>query len=162
VLFYGLEHLLAWSRPGDSGDAEGDGGPEGLAFWLHVAGFCAYGWLLAYLLVRRLDEGTLPVLLYGVAVALHLLSVSHSLRREYTAAYDGAASKLLALAPLLGWAVGCVWDVHRPLVALGTGFIAGAVVMNSAVMELPREKEGRFLPFVLGALLYATLLVFVG
>jgi hypothetical protein len=30
--------------------------------------------------------------------------------------------------------------------------------MNTTVMELPSEKEGRFTPFVLGSLLYAIFL----
>jgi hypothetical protein len=41
------------------------------------------------------------------------------------------------------------------------GLVSGSVVMNSMVMELPREKEGRFWPFVFGALVYTLLLALV-
>ena len=41
-------------------------------------------------------------------------------------------------------------------------FISGAVIMNSALMELPSEKDGRFLPFVLGGVLYGLLLLPLG
>ena len=38
-------------------------------------------------------------------------------------------------------------------------FVSVAVIMNSAVMELPSEKDGRFWPFVMGGLAYALLLL---
>jgi len=41
-------------------------------------------------------------------------------------------------------------------------FISGAVIMNSAVTELPSEKDGRFGPFLAGGLIYAALLLPLG
>jgi hypothetical protein len=38
-------------------------------------------------------------------------------------------------------------------------FISGAIIMNNAIMELPSEKDGRFLPFMLGGLVYGLILV---
>jgi hypothetical protein len=52
-------------------------------------------------------------------------------------------------------------EVPRPSLITGLGLISGGVVMNSMVMELPREKEGRFWPFVVGALVYTLLLALV-
>jgi len=39
-------------------------------------------------------------------------------------------------------------------------FVAGGVVMTSMHEELPREREGLFWWFTLGAVAYATLLMF--
>jgi hypothetical protein len=44
-------------------------------------------------------------------------------------------------------------------VALLLAFVSGAVIMNSLIMELPEGKDGRFLPFVAGGILYALLLL---
>jgi hypothetical protein len=33
------------------------------------------------------------------------------------------------------------------------------VVINSAIMELPTERDGRFLPFLAGALIYGIILL---
>jgi hypothetical protein len=41
------------------------------------------------------------------------------------------------------------------------GIISGSVVMNSTIAELPKEKEGRFLAFLIGAILYASILLMV-
>jgi hypothetical protein len=39
------------------------------------------------------------------------------------------------------------------------GFIAGSVIMNTIIAELPKEKEGRLLYFFLGAVFYTGLLI---
>jgi hypothetical protein len=41
------------------------------------------------------------------------------------------------------------------------GFVSGAVIMNSMIMELPSEKEGKFIPFLLGGIVYAWLLLMI-
>jgi hypothetical protein len=45
------------------------------------------------------------------------------------------------------------------VLALLLTFVSGAVIMSSAVMELPSEKDGRFWAFVMGGLAYALLLL---
>ena len=49
--------------------------------------------------------------------------------------------------------------IPKTVVVTCLGLISGGVVMNSMVMELPTEKDGRFWPFVVGAAGYAALLV---
>jgi len=39
------------------------------------------------------------------------------------------------------------------------GFVTGAVIMNSMIMELPREKEGKFGAFLLGGITDTVLLL---
>jgi hypothetical protein len=39
------------------------------------------------------------------------------------------------------------------------GLVSGGVIMNSTIMELPHEKEGKFWAFVLGAVLYAAIML---
>ena len=56
------------------------------------------------------------------------------------------------------------WQAALPpgIIALLVAFVSGAVVMNSAIMELPTEKDGRFLPFLAGALIYGVILLPLG
>jgi len=148
LVFYGLDHLR--ERLLDS-IAEGE---DRVAFRVHVGGFAAYVGLTSYLLVRSLEETATSTALYAVAIAFHLLAVDHSLRDEHGAAYDRIGRFLLAGMALVGWAIGLLVGLPRSLVALLLAFLSGAVIMNSAVMELPSEKDGRFLPFLTGGLLY--------
>jgi hypothetical protein len=48
------------------------------------------------------------------------------------------------------------------VVALLVAFLSGAVIVNSSLMELPSDKDGRFLPFLAGGLLYALILLPLG
>jgi hypothetical protein len=50
-------------------------------------------------------------------------------------------------------------DFPKPIVAILLGLVAGAVIVNTLIGELPREKEGRFFPFVFGAFFYTALLL---
>jgi hypothetical protein len=156
LAFYGLDHLREQLL--DSA-AEGEGRQ---AFRVHVGGFAAYVGLTSYLLVRSLEETVTSTALYVVAIAFHLLSVDHSLREEHGAAYDRTGRFLLAGMAVLGWGTGLLVDLPRPLVALLLAFLSGAVIMNSAIMELPSEKDGRFLPFLAGGLLYGLALLPLG
>jgi hypothetical protein len=61
---------------------------------------------------------------------------------------------VLAGACVLNWGAGLVLAVPPFVSALLLAFVSGAVIVNSAIMELPSEKDGRFWPFVMGGLSY--------
>ena len=41
----------------------------------------------------------------------------------------------------------------------GAAFIAGAIILNVLKEELPEERQSRFIPFILGVVLYGALLL---
>jgi hypothetical protein len=59
----------------------------------------------------------------------------------------------------VGWAIGTFAPASPATMFTLVGLVSGGVVVNSMIMELPQEKEGRFWPFVLGAAVYALLLL---
>ncbi len=156
LVFYGLDHLRAHLR--ESPEAA----RFGLSFKLHVGGFAAYAGLVSYLLVNSLGETPTDTGLYAVAIAFHFLSVEHALRREYGAAFERSGRFVLAGMCLLGWAVGLLFALPPYALALLVAFLSGAIIMNSLIMELPSEKDGRFLPFVSGGVAYGLLLLPLG
>lgn len=156
LAFYGLDHLRTHLRD-DSGEGEG-----GLSFRLHIGGFAAYASLMAYLLVNNLEETPVSTGAYAVAIAFHFLAVTHSLREEHRSAYDRLGRFVLAGAILLGWVIALLAPLPQYAVALLLAFVSGAIIMNSTIMELPSEKDGRFLPFLAGGLIYGLILVPLG
>jgi len=154
--FYGLDHLRA-----RLGEGEGEG-REQASFRLHLAGFGAYVALLAYLLVRDPFESTALLALYAVTIAVHLLGVDHSLRLEHGPAYERSGRFVLAGMAAFGWVLGLVIALQPVVTASLVAIISGAIIMNSAIMELPPEKDGRFVPFVTGGMVYGALLMLVG
>ena len=161
VFFYGLEHLIHWSRK--AGVPRGSTGGEQAevpvpVIVLEFGGFAVYVALVSYLLVHGVTRQNEQLALYGSAMGLHFLGVEHALRREHAAAFEGVGRYLLAASAVAGWGIAALTEVSKPAVLTALGFISGGVVMNSMVMELP-GKDGRFWPFVLGAFAYATLLL---
>lgn len=157
VVFYGLEHMVLASRTRGrlhAGDGAGDA-----VYWLEVAGFAAYSSLIGYLLVGRAVAGGLALALYTAAMALHFYVVGHSLREEHGRAYDRAGRWVLALSVLAGWFVGAITHVSEAFLAPLFALVVGGVVITSMKAELPREGEGQFWPFCLGAAGFALLLL---
>ena len=154
MLFHGLEHMLVRMKSAEEKTRD-------LASVLHIAGFAVYAWLISYLLVRSIEREPVPTALYAIAMGLHFLAIDHALRREHASLYEGAGKNVLALAALAGWAVGLLTELHKPTVITLLGILSGAIIMNSMIMELPREKEGKFVSFLCGGLFYAGLLLHV-
>ena len=157
VLFYGLEHMVLTSRVrgrADAGDGMGDP-----VYWLEAGGFALYTWMIGYLLVERARIGGVALLLYGAAMAFHFFMIDHALREEHGGAYDRAGRWILAASVLAGWLAGTTTQMSDPWLARLFAFVAGGVVITSMKAELPREGEGRFWPFCLGAAAYALLLM---
>ena len=55
---------------------------------------------------------------------------------------------------MLGWALGLLFAMPQRFLVLFLAFISGAIIVNSTIMELPSEKDGRFLAFMTGGVVY--------
>ena len=153
LLYYGLAHLSQYFRRSANKEFSLQ------AFRLDVGGFAIYVWLMSYLLVNSLEETSYSTYLYGLAIALHFLTLDHALRHEYGAVYDSKGRFLLAGMAVLGWITGVffAWPpyVLAPLVA----FTSGGIIVNSMLGELSHDRDGRFVPFLFGGLIYGLVLL---
>ena len=102
VLYYGLEHLVKWSRVTGRRNSPDYGGSDPV-FLLHIGGFALYGWLVSYLMVRSISETPIPILLYTLAMGLHFLALDNALGREHGNLYARPGRQILAAAVLAGW-----------------------------------------------------------
>lgn len=153
LVFYALDHL----RPSDE-SAVSPGAPE-RAFKLHIGGLSVYVWLLGYLLVHNPEESPTAIALYAIAISVHLLATDHDLRQEYGKVYDRHGRYVLAAMALLGWGSGMLVHLPEVIVPMILAFVSGGIIVNSLIMELPTEKDGRFKPFILGGLVYGIVLL---
>jgi hypothetical protein len=158
LLFYGLDHLRARSKAREA--ASGDGAPHlGPSFRLHVGGFAVYVGLVSFLLVQGIEGSQKSLSFYALAMTAHFLSVEHSLHHEHGRAYERVGRIVLAAAALAGWGVALLVRVPHAALAPATAFVSGGVIMNSSIMELPTDKDGRFLPFLAGGIVYGLVLI---
>jgi zinc transporter ZupT len=183
VAFYGLERLARGqgdrdeSSRGTESDrgretADENGGTDGSrepeneertsgnrgVFWIHVGSFAIYNALIGRLLGH---EQGLDLLTYTVAIGLHFLVNDVGLREIHGELYRRVGRWLLAGAILLGAAVGVVTEIREALFATVFAFVAGGIVLNVIKEELPEERASRFLPFAVGAVGYAIVLLLI-
>ncbi|HEX7079391.1 MAG TPA: hypothetical protein VF329_00050 [Gammaproteobacteria bacterium] len=151
LAFYGLLHFRKRVRAKSA-----EGGEA--AFRVDMAGWGCYVAIAAYLLSHTLDGTTASTLTYAVAIAFHLVAADHAFRREHGAAYAGKGRLVLAAAALAGWLLGVLVALPLTVTAAAVAFVSGAVIINSAVMELPAEKDGRFFAFAIGSAAYTVIL----
>lgn len=133
--------------------------PSRVALWLNVVGFAAYAWLLSYLLLHHFQEGASSMLLFAIAIALHLFGVDHGLHARHGAGYERFGRRVIAAACLAGWVSGALFTLPQDVLAFVVAFIAGAVIMNSSIMELPEGRDMRVIPFLGAGLAYGALLL---
>jgi hypothetical protein len=158
MLFYGLETMAARPSQGPEKSA-GEGGGEGAwRPWLHISGFAVYAWLLTYMMVWT-GKGTPTLCLFAVAMGMHILPIACSLSSRYQAVYDRRGAFLPALASMAGWASSLALDIPRPILLNLVAVVAGGVIVNAAIAELPKEKEGRYWYFLAGAAVYTAVLL---
>ena len=161
VVFYGLERSAKLSR-GRNRQAGQENIPSLGVFWVHIASFAVYNAIIGYLLLHREEKDTGSLLLYFFAMALHFVVNDHGLWQNYKTDYDRYGRWVLALAVIVGWGIGVVTELQELAIAVLLAFVAGGIILNILKEELPEEQESRFWFFILGAGVYATLLLLVG
>ena len=160
MLFWSLDHLVhrSRSRRKEEGRQVTRADTE---FLISLLGVALYAWIVTYLLRERVESGTHTVIPYATAMALHFVSLRHALRHEYGRLYDGFGKWILALFCFVGWVMALQVDLPATVVYPLLGFLAGSVIMSTTVGELPKEKEGKMWPFLVGGLAFAAILVLV-
>ena len=158
VILYGIQYFVLASRerrPHGETTAALDS-----TYLLHLAGYSAYSVLIGHLLTERSERGAVTLTIYTVAMALHFLIVDHSLFEEHGARYAGTGRALMAASVVAGWLIGAATHISPVTFARLFAILAGGVVITSLRAELPNQRQGRFWYFVLGAVLFAAILLF--
>ena len=159
VVFYGVEQFVKHSGnsrndrneedAGNGDDRGSDGSASDGVFWAHIGLFVLYNAFLGYVF---LHHETVPALLvFVVAVALHLSIVDADMREKHGAAYRTWGRWLLAGAVLVGTASGYLIQVSDVVFAALFAFLGGAILLNVFRGEFPERENSQFGAFVLGA-----------
>ena len=157
AFFYGLQRLVVNHR----GEVQEKGREKRLngLFWVHIGSFAIYNALIGYLLYQREEGPPNTLILFSVAMALHFIVNDYGLQELHHDTYRKVGRWVLVVAIVAGWAVGYVVEISEAAVALVVAFIGGGVILNVLKEELPEERKSRYWAFLLGAVLYAILLL---
>ena len=138
------------TRAASGSDRAGEG-----VFWLHIAGFAVANLLIGYLLLHREIPGAVSLVLYAVALGVHLLGSDYGLVQHHRELYDRRARWWLVGAVAAGWIAGVLIELPEAAISLISAFLAGSIVMNVMKEELPEGRDSDFGAFALGSLFYA-------
>lgn len=158
LAFYGLESLVTRPRPvaGNTGDHHRSESPW--LPWLHICSFALYTWLITFQ-IGRMGGNVASLCVFALAMGLHLAPIANRLRGEHSAVYEHRGAILLAISALAGWASGLALDLPSLLVLDMTAIVAGGVIVNAAIAELPKKGEASFWSFFFGVVGYTALLL---
>lgn len=157
AVFYGLERMAKRDRR-EPNPKSPHHEPRTSVFWLHILSFSIYNVLVGYLMHNRGAEiGELGF--FFVAIALHFLVNDFGLREHYRQTYQARGRWILAVAVLAGWLIGWITEVPEVVISMITAFLAGVIILNVMKEELPEERASSFRAFLLGAAVYAVILL---
>lgn len=155
IMFYSLEQWVHRSKHKPSVPDNTSAG----VFWLHIGTFGVYNALVGYLLVHREEPGIQSLIWYAVALGLHFLVNDYGLRKHHPDRYQQYGRYGLAMAVVVGWFIGIVFEVHALALALIFSFLGGSVILNVLKEELPADREGHIGAFIIGAMFSTVLLI---
>lgn len=159
LAFYGIERLIQREAIRRGTDDEED---EPGIYRVHLASFVVYNLVTGYLLVDRMrgeDAHGDGLLVFAVAMGLHLLITDFGLIESFRDGYLRLGRWLLSGAVLAGWAIGAATQLPELLVAMTMAALGGAVILNVLKEELPAERESRFWALLLGVAAFAVLVL---
>lgn len=156
MTYYAVEHAVKVSH---SGTVETSSVISRRVFWTQMAAFGLYNAIIGYLLLHRYESGVTTLVIFTLAMLLHLMVNDHALRELHQQDYHDFGRWLLAATVLGGWALGLVVDISEAALGLLFAFIAGAIILNVLKEELPRERQSKVWAFVVGATGYSVVLL---
>lgn len=159
TVFYGLERLAKESGQSTRNPSDGEKEQNLQVFWLHIASFSVYNFLIGYLLHNRAEYSTNSLMLFTIAMAFHLIVNDHGLEDHYRQAYEKRGRWILVAALVLGWLTGALTHIPEEYIGVIFSFIAGGVIMNVMKEELPQERDSNYMAFAAGVVFYSLLLL---
>jgi len=160
VLFYGLSRMISWSRL-TAGEADRESALEGIHYHLLAGSYALYVLVVSYLMAHEMEAGGGRLALYALAMGMHFLGLAYGLRRDNPSLYDSWGRHMLGGAAIVGWVVAVLLPVSEEVAYTMLGFVAGAVMLNTATSELPGHRDGRFFAFLLGSVVYTVVLLLI-
>jgi len=130
------------------------------AIKLIALGLPVYNFLIGDLIGAYGMKRGEPVILFAVVAAIHFIGLDHLFRAKFTRIYDETFRGLSIVALFAGWFTALAMPVQPEVLALGSSFLAGGIILVTTVSELPHVQTRRdFGAFSAGAVIVAALLL---
>ena len=121
-----------------------------IANTFHYTVHGAYSFLIGYVLVELSAHESVANLLITLILSLHLMGMNHLHRRTFRQGYDRVARWIYFLLILLGAGLGVFTELPGRFIDSMTSFLAGIILVNVMVEELPLGKLDRLAWYLIG------------
>ena len=131
-------------------------------FWLSLASYALFNFLVGYAVVDKDDPEVQPLALFTFAMSLHYFTNDYSLSESHGEEYRKKGRWILIASLFLGWLAGVWITLSQTAVALISAFIGGGVIMNVTRNELPEDTPHSLGAFLSLLLSIPGILLFIG
>ena len=129
---------------------------------VHAISFFIYHFLLGVVIVNLLNQNILLGALFFVPILTYSAVGQVSLKEIHAKVTEKKVVKMfLAMSTLIGIIEASIISIHDKLFYALLGFVAGAMLYHVMRESIPSEKEGSALFFLIGSIIYTTLIVLV-
>jgi hypothetical protein len=118
-----------------------------------------YGVFVGGAVAFEAEHGGRALMLFVIALLLHLTIVEAHEHRELAAEHTGWIRILVGFAPALGAAVWALLDLPRETLYWVLALVAGSTFVQIVQAELPSPALLRVVPFLVGVAVYSVLVV---
>ena len=125
----------------------------------HASGMSGYFLLMGYLVAKTPSDQRAAVVLFTFAMAIHLLSIDHGLRKKYGGLFDRVLCWVFASATALGGLIAAVTEVPYATFMLFNSFFAGMLIIATIKEKVPEAADAKVVPFLAGIFGYSVLLL---
>lgn len=133
-----------------------------IGFWASMAGYMMFNIFVGASLADENNPDIQPLFLFAIAMGLHYFVSDHILREDHLYLYDKYGRWVLTSALFGGWLIGYFAEIPQSIIAIVVAFVAGGVLYNGLRYEVPQTQKKTNFSFILGALIYASILLKLG
>jgi hypothetical protein len=117
-----------------------------------------YAVLVGCALAFESEQGAQQLVLFALAMLLHLTVVESHIHHDFKAEHTGLRPILLAIAPGVGAAAWVLLTLSPAVLFIALALVAGSTVVQIVQTELPSPSVVRIGPFLFGVCLYSLMI----
>ncbi len=163
LAFFVLEHIALKSRTKKQKarqDYLDDAQASKRVFIIYLFTTAFLSFVLSFVFIFEFNTGIIAAVLFAVGVSMHLFISSTVMIEHYKSLQIKYGRYIIGAAPLVGWTASVLFPEGIAEAYVLLAFISGVILYHSIRNELPTTfRRSSLAFFLLGALLYAALLI---